>query len=90
MHAGYAQMASLVCGWLKLTDDKGSHDTSAGPSTSASAASLDEVHFLKEFAKQKFDSEKLAKVFSANSGKPPAWIEQLTQDPRGVCYFHHG
>lgn len=33
---------------------------------------------FREFAKQKFDSKKLDKVVK-DSGKPPAWVEQLTQ-----------
>ena len=78
-------MASLVCEWLKLTDEKGGGQDAAGPSSTAPKpdALLDEFSFLKEFAKQKFDSEKLTGVFSEKGAKPPGWIEQLTQDPRG-------
>lgn len=48
---GYAQMATLVCGWMKLvTEDKGPPDSSAaGPSVVASKQEtlLDEFYFLR-------------------------------------------
>ncbi len=35
--------------------------------------------WVKEFAKQKFDSEKLSGILLSNNGKPPSWLESLTQ-----------
>ncbi|GAX82209.1 hypothetical protein CEUSTIGMA_g9637.t1 [Chlamydomonas eustigma] len=85
-YVGYAQMASLVCHWNHLADYKAESIDAGAPTASTSESHVkdfDEFHFLKEFVKQKFDSEKLAGVFHQNNGKPPAWIENLTQDPRG-------
>mmetsp|Transcript_10122 Transcript_10122/g.21655 ORF Transcript_10122/g.21655 Transcript_10122/m.21655 type:complete len:648 (+) Transcript_10122:87-2030(+) len=95
-YVGYAQMAGLVCQWLKVADgsDAAGATTSAqqpgmeagadAPSTSRSSKQqLDEFHFLKEFTKSRFDPDKLSGVFMQYGGKPPPWLEGMTSDPRG-------
>lgn len=103
-NAGYPQMASLVCQWLRLANDDRSSSQHAnesskpagpscsydGPSTSRPSGpnQLDEFHFLKEFTKQKFDSEKLAGVFS-RCGRCNGHLRSACRfkDSRGSCWL---
>eukprot|EP00798_Chlamydomonas_sp_ICE-L_P008675 gene8675-34122_t len=66
-YVGYAQMASLVCKWLKLVEDPSDNEVAAsGAGMSQAAASqqqpLDELTFLKEITQQRFDPGQLSGV----------------------------
>ncbi|KAK9816978.1 hypothetical protein WJX72_007733 [[Myrmecia] bisecta] len=77
-YKGYAQMASLLCSWLKMTDNdpsiaSGTHDHKLGE--------LDEPYFLRALARDKFDPEKLDGTLRGSG--PPRWLNGLAGDRMG-------
>eukprot|EP00959_Pyramimonas_sp_CCMP1952_P146784 3072418-Pyramimonas_sp.AAC.1 len=71
-YRGYAQMASLVCSWLKLVNEP------SPVGDSKDEAVVDEVHFLSELVKEKFEPRQADTVFNSGAAAP-AWLERMLQ-----------
>ncbi|KAK3254348.1 hypothetical protein CYMTET_36436, partial [Cymbomonas tetramitiformis] len=71
--AGYAQMTTLVCSWLE--------QATADESTNESRA-FDEVHFVSELVKERFDPQRADVVFS-DGASVPTWLQDIIKDKSG-------
>ncbi|GFR40932.1 hypothetical protein Agub_g1588, partial [Astrephomene gubernaculifera] len=71
-YVGYAHMAMLMVKWMELVEDE-------------PEPSHDEFHYLKEFAKSKFDPDRFISVFGSHSTRAQVlpWLDGLLGDPRG-------
>jgi len=70
-YRGYAQMASLVCGWLDHLEDD--------PSEKGQG----EAKYLAELVKEKFDPRQADTVFSSKADDVPGWLKDIMQDRHG-------
>lgn len=85
-------MASLVCRWLKTTDPA----PAAGAATPAAAGAaaggggvgqaparqrLDEAFYLRQLAKERFDPQLFATVFTSGGSGAPGWLNGLIAEP---------
>eukprot|EP00887_Chlorella_sp_A99_P003095 scaffold9.g3095.t1 len=114
-YVGYAQMSTLVCSWLKLTDDAAAAPGAAAPavppaavpaaaaaggaadelealspsrhlrkpSGADSSAELDEAHYLRQLARERFDPGRFAGIFTAGGSGAPPWLSGLISEPEG-------
>ncbi|GAB4822406.1 hypothetical protein N2152v2_009452 [Parachlorella kessleri] len=88
-YVGYAQMASLVCAWLKLTDEdaQGGAAAAAEPGGHAGPPSkkqrLDEAFYLRQLAKERFDPQRFAGIFSSGGSGAPQWLNGLIAEKEG-------
>ena len=71
-YRGYAQMASLVCSWLDVVKE------APGGGDAKEEVPLDEVHFLAELVKEKFEPRQADTVFNSGAAVP-SWLERMLQ-----------
>eukprot|EP00854_Cymbomonas_tetramitiformis_P025332 gene25332-30922_t len=65
-------MTTLVCSWLE--------QATADESTNESRA-FDEVHFVSELVKERFDPQRADVVFS-DGASVPTWLQDIIKDRR--------
>jgi negative elongation factor C/D len=83
--AGYAQMASLLCGWLKFAVEQQQQQQHhhQQQQKAAATATPDESSFLHSLVAERFDPGRFAGIFSAGGAGAPRWLASLIADEDG-------
>mmetsp|Transcript_35814 Transcript_35814/g.91489 ORF Transcript_35814/g.91489 Transcript_35814/m.91489 type:complete len:357 (+) Transcript_35814:434-1504(+) len=81
-YAGYAQMATLVCSWLAMTDEEEGDRTTEEDGNEMREGQT-EFSFLQNMVKERFDVDKFAGVFTKGGSGPPSWLDGLAADSQG-------
>lgn len=85
-YVGFAQMSSLVCHWIKLTEE-GGEGVEASATTPrggrAKSQALDEAYYLRQLARERFDPQRFAGIFSSGGSGAPQWLNGLIAEEEG-------